>query len=323
MKQVGASDDASCLNAQSPVSVSNAPSGTSVPVSSTSSTSGPSGTGISSPEEGTPEKNSNTGAIVGGILAGLFALVAVAVLIVFMWRRRRRAGSYGGTGALPYGLSRRSRRLDSVDLDPPSTLGEGHSPLPVIQPYPYSSPGVLATVPGNGSVSYNPSPSAQDLLPQAQDAQYATSQISALHNPYSPSAQSQHSRNPSADSGPLSTRITSTSDPRSSVSSAARRKAAMAGMPSYKASARFILHTDLEEAQEEGEVIELPPQYSERRAPIPGLSSVSPSYAVPPPGAPPPNPLETDQGESSVRLQQPIEPGPPTPTSATSKVPGS
>ena len=61
------------------------------------------------------------------------------------------------------------------------------------------------------------------------------------------------------------------------TSSAARRKAAQAGVPTYQAPARFILHTDIEDLPpppQEEEVIELPPQYSERHTHTPlGASS--------------------------------------------------
>lgn len=52
---------------------------------------------------------------------------------------------------------------------------------------------------------------------------------------------------------------------------AAERKAAMAGGSTYASSSRYIMHTDIEDAvpppNDEG-VIELPPQYSERRGPV-------------------------------------------------------
>lgn len=55
----------------------------------------------------------------------------------------------------------------------------------------------------------------------------------------------------------------------STTMSSAQRKAAMAGVNAYKPS-RFILHTDVEDdlpPVDEDEIIELPPQYSERRGP--------------------------------------------------------
>jgi len=56
-------------------------------------------------------------------------------------------------------------------------------------------------------------------------------------------------------------------------SSAGRRKAGMAGISSYQTPSRFILHNDMEEIMpDENGVVELPPQYSEARKPIPGLT---------------------------------------------------
>ena len=73
------------------------------------------------------------------------------------------------------------------------------------------------------------------------------------------------------------------------MSSSGRRKAAMAGMSSYQPATRFIVHTDAEDGVPAGEdeVVELPPQYSERRAPaathtevssVTGLSSTNLAY---------------------------------------------
>lgn len=44
----------------------------------------------------------------------------------------------------------------------------------------------------------------------------------------------------------------------------------MAGMSTYQPTARFIVHTDAEDPAPEvtAEVVELPPQYSERRTPL-------------------------------------------------------
>lgn len=67
--------------------------------------------------------------------------------------------------------------------------------------------------------------------------------------------------NPPPEPDPFSAPMSS----ESSIS-AAQRKANMAGVSSYKPS-RFILHTDIEDTvpPETEEVVELPPQYTERR----------------------------------------------------------
>lgn len=98
------------------------------------------------------------------------------------------------------------------------------------------------------------------------------------------------------------------------MTSSARRKAAMAGETTYRPT-RFIVHQDLEEAvpQDEGDVVELPPQYSESRTPLHALK-----YVAPPPGSPPrgANPLEAEEADSSNHLQEPLQPATPTmPTS--------
>ncbi|KAF8445873.1 hypothetical protein L210DRAFT_3610469 [Boletus edulis BED1] len=84
-----------------------------------------------------------------------------------------------------------------------------------------------------------------------------------------------------------------------------RRKAAMAGIPTYQHSTRFIVHTDAEDVPAgEAEVVELPPQYSERRIPgerptssVTALSSTNLAYlsgphADGPPHSTPHPPLE-------------------------------
>ena len=96
---------------------------------------------------------------------------------------------------------------------------------------------------------------------------------------------------------------TSTWQSPSVVTSSAARKAAMAGVPTYKPPPRFILHTDLEEMpppQEEEEIIELPPQYSESRAPIAGLTTTPPQ--PPMSGKRPPEPDNGPGGSGSSSL---------------------
>ncbi|KAJ3002959.1 hypothetical protein NUW54_g5563 [Trametes sanguinea] len=87
------------------------------------------------------------------------------------------------------------------------------------------------------------------------------------------------------------------------VTSSMRRKAAAAGVSPYAPSTRFILHTDIEDdppPPPEDEVIELPPQYTPRRAPpapLAGMSSPGASgsgagggYGQPPSSELPPPP---------------------------------
>jgi hypothetical protein len=66
-----------------------------------------------------------------------------------------------------------------------------------------------------------------------------------------------------------------------------QRKAALAGVSAYTPS-RFIVHTDVEDElpppNQEG-IVELPPQYSERRGPAATSAATPSSYSVPPPGS--------------------------------------
>lgn len=261
-------------------------------------------------------------------MAGLFGISAIVVLILFLLRRNRRSLGYSGGSAYPYG-SRRNGRLRSVDLDAPAVMEDGH-PAATINPYPFAASGAVQSGAGAGAVSHNMSASVHELLPRNQDAQYQRSQYqgsqylggsqfdgqtqytTSMMNPYSagPSETSfaQRQRRPSSEMGGGSVLPGGSA---SSMTSSARNKAAMAGVATYKPT-RYIVHTDLEEAQppdEGAEVVELPPQYSERRGPLRGVDD----YVAPPPGSPsnPANPLEAVETGPSSRLQEPIQPATP------------
>lgn len=62
------------------------------------------------------------------------------------------------------------------------------------------------------------------------------------------------------------------------LSQAGRQKAAMAGVSAYRPS-RFILHTDVEETLpiEEMDIVELPPQYTDRRQTLADIKQPSPN----------------------------------------------
>ena len=90
-----------------------------------------------------------------------------------------------------------------------------------------------------------------------------------------------HSSPPLALGGTQSERFstqTSQQSAPSELQSSAQGKAAMAGVPTYTPS-RFIVHTDVEDAllpPNEAGVVELPPQYSERRGPTVDVNPTSP-----------------------------------------------
>lgn len=346
---VGISDDSTCLTSDSPTSLATMPSATSsVSPSATSAGTSPSSSSSSDAAGDATRSKTSTGAIVGGVLAGIFGIAAIAALILFLMKRNRRSTGYYDSNEQYVYRPRRGGRLRSVDLDAPAVMEDGH-PGATINPYPFSASSVTQSVAGVGGASHNMSGSVHELLPRDQDSHYRGSQYQGsqylsseydgqsqygqsqytnnLTNPYSASPSdasfSPHTRRPSRSTvggAPLSTIEGSVpGGDNASMTSSARRKAAMAGVATYKPPTRFIVHTDLEEVQPQDdgeEVVELPPQYSERRAPLRAVDD----YAAPPPGSPGnAGPLEEEAGSSS-RLQEPMQPATPkTPTSTFRK----
>ncbi|KAI0348547.1 hypothetical protein BDW22DRAFT_1350788 [Trametopsis cervina] len=303
-RTVSLSDDSTCLLPNSPQSVSGTPSATSAEPSSTSSAP-PSTTSSSSDnsKDGTSKKSS-TGVIIGGILAGLFGVGSVGVLVLFFWRRQRRSRSaYNNSGFNGFG-SRRKGRLNSMDLDPPVGLHDAPGSFPAIQPFPYDAPDQFS------------SPSSHNLLNsdgRSHDGQDTHSQYTTMSNPWqNPTAPSEYSTHSRAQSIPgLAPSVSSIAGGAgASMSTSGRSKASLAGATNRPT--RFILHQDIEEAtpEDEGaEVVELPPQYSERRGPIPIIPAVSEYSST----ASSLHPLDHRRGPSDITLQAPIEPGPRSP----------
>ncbi|KAI0695152.1 hypothetical protein BC835DRAFT_981480 [Cytidiella melzeri] len=308
VRTVAVSGDTSCLSGNSPMSASSAPQATQSS-SSTSSTS-PSSSSSASPDADNASKKSDTGVIIGGVLASLFGISTLVALGLFFWRRRNRRqkdnyynGGFGGRS------NRRKGRLDSLDLDPAVGMSDPVSPLPDVQPFPYTA---------SHMSDHFGSPSSHNLLTsthsgsQSQHPSNSQTQYSAFNNPFDEQSEhSSHSRNPSVPG--LTASGSSIQDGRymGTMSSSGRSKASMAGAVNTRPT-RFVLHTDIEEAapaDENEEVVELPPQYSELRAPLPsvidgsqrGSTGTSLYY------------LDHRRGDSEIRLQPPLQPGPPTP----------
>ncbi|EIW86786.1 hypothetical protein CONPUDRAFT_79019 [Coniophora puteana RWD-64-598 SS2] len=227
--QVQQSNDQSCLNGNSP---------TSTAVGQPSSTSGGSGQSGSS--------NSSVAAIAGAVVGCLVGLAAIVSLALFFIKRRKATRS-------PYGAGTRTHRIDSVDLDhDASTSG----PVPAIYPYPYHSDSAshlgAATDYRDHSPTSNASAASADPFnppppsPQQSSARRTSDGYGAYVDATSASGRSSHG-------------------PRSSAS----RKAAMANSGGSRQAARYILHTDMDDIAEPDEhgVVELPPQYTERRQP--------------------------------------------------------
>ncbi|KIJ68522.1 hypothetical protein HYDPIDRAFT_165322 [Hydnomerulius pinastri MD-312] len=237
------SNDATCLNGNSPSSTATvAPSSTSTSHTTTSTTP----TQTSSSSSGV-----SIGAIAGTAAGAVVAIAALVTLALFCIKKRREKRS-------PYGLAaaRSSRRLNSVDLDAgPDTFS--HAP---IYPFPYQtdSAGHFAPPVAPGSAV------GSSFLAETASV-HASVQPDPFAFPASPATQTQHSRgNSNTDSfGGFGEAASS------SMSSSGRRKAAMAGLSGYQTPTRFIVHTDAEDAvpPDSTGLVELPPQYTERRAP--------------------------------------------------------
>ncbi|KAF9237312.1 hypothetical protein BU15DRAFT_76033 [Melanogaster broomeanus] len=243
---VAPSNDASCLNANSPSSTA------SLVPSSTSASATQSATQTSSSSSG-----ASIGVIAGAVAGGVIAILALGALALFCIRRRR-------YDRPPQPASARIlRRVDSEDLSP----GPDNFQHAAIHPFPYQTDSISNLLPpiGPGSttaLSYYPETSSgyPSLRPSVHTGTDSF--------PSSPRTQT-HSRafSNTESFGGFGEAASS------SMSSSGRRKAAMAGVTGYQPVARFVVHTDAEDVvpSDNSEVIELPPQYSERLAPAASL----------------------------------------------------
>ncbi|KAG0709444.1 hypothetical protein DFH29DRAFT_793805, partial [Suillus ampliporus] len=227
LKQVSGSTDSSCLNANSP--------------SSTASGSSPTASPTSSPS---PSSSSNVALIAGTASGGGVVLAALIIFGVFLLCRRRASRS---PDVMPFSNSQ-PRRLRRTDLK--SEVSD-HGQLPPQIPSPYK------TDPLN-SVSYLASPiqsGSKSTLTNASGSNFAVS------NPPIPFNQTQNTRSPNIDN--LAMRRDTGSQ---SMTPADGRTTA--GQTAYqpRAPTRVIVHTDVEDVvPDDNGVVELPPQYSERR----------------------------------------------------------
>ncbi|KAH7883520.1 hypothetical protein F5I97DRAFT_1814089 [Phlebopus sp. FC_14] len=217
----------------------NSPSSTSSATSTTSPVTTPTAT------------HSSSSSVPVGTIAGaaVGAFVAVAILVALAWfcvRKRRKNSSLYGIPA-----ARSSRRLETMDLD---SGGDDFTPAPVV-PFPYQTDSVSRLAP-----------------PITSSSATTSSPLQGAHNlPASPAHQSQHSRVSSNTESLLAYNDAVSS----SLTSSGRRKAAMMSASGSQTPTRFIVHTDAEDVvPADAQLVELPPQYTERRAPLaPQLSS--------------------------------------------------
>jgi hypothetical protein len=272
IRAVGVSDDNSCLDNSSPSSTLAAPS----PTASTPSSSNPS-SGPSAPPSA-PSHGISIAAIAGTVIASLLFLAVIITLGLFFLRKKLSQSS-GNTRKLPGTLE------SEIDLSFDSLPAPAVTPYNVPQSYdrPYSSD-------ANPSFDANPfrDPS-QSVTHYQLPSQYfhpGTFQSPSQHYPLL----SGHTpQNPVTDSSAPSLSRTEFEPiplPSTPSTSASQRKAAIAGVNAHQPS-RFIVHTDadddLPQPNNDG-VIELPPQYSQRR--ILGVANPTPDpNAGHPPGS--------------------------------------
>ncbi|EJD04007.1 uncharacterized protein FOMMEDRAFT_155130 [Fomitiporia mediterranea MF3/22] len=291
-RTVGISADSACISASSPHSTAQTPSA----LSSTLSSASPSGTQARQTVD--THSGPNIGIIVGAIVGGL-AVVFLALLLSFCCLRRRKqvtddfAGQYRPPIAFIDNQSSRIRALipasgrarrthSSVDLVPPAAMRDSsmHNPplhqsmLPAAEddyiPNPHiilSDAEAIYRHSGRYSESYPwtqphsiSHPPTRDAMGYAQSHSRSQSQSetdgflspgSRLSNPYSFA----HARSPSvpySTSPPASPGVTS---PKASTRQA------------HRITPRVVQHTDAEDVGSSGEqanVVELPPQYTDR-----------------------------------------------------------
>ncbi|KAH9487005.1 hypothetical protein JR316_0001071 [Psilocybe cubensis] len=289
---VGVSDDTSCLNASSPSTTSNPPFSTSTSSSSPSSTSG-SKSGIS------------IAAVAGTVIGALIFLSVTVTLGLFFLRRKQEKANLGFSDNKP---SRPPRMGSGTDLPYDSNHGSGvlhsggilPSNLPPLSPYPYSpnssipqssNPFLDSHSGGPNTASshnlllpsgqYQPSPfdASSEYLPRPPHIQGYLDQ-----SPLEPNKSSSPSKPPGIEP---ETYLMQTRPPSSIPETiSTSRKAALAAAASNQRPTRFIVHTDVEDdippPNADG-IVELPPQYSERRG-APSSAIHPPEQAGPPPG---------------------------------------
>ena len=262
IRVVGVSDDSSCLDNSSPSSTLAAPS----PTASTPSSSA---SGPTAPPTAPPHGIS-VAAIAGTVVASLLFLAVIITLGLFFFRKKLSQSS---------GNVRRFPGLESeIDLsDAPQTPAVTPYNVPQSYDRPYSS---------NVHPSFEVNPFQDPSQPVTRyqlPSQYrpGTFQSPLQHYPVvSP-------QNPITDpSTPSLSRTEFEPIPPQSTpsTSASQRKAAMAGVNAHQPS-RFIVHTDADDLPQPNNdgVVELPPQYSQRR--ILGVANPTPdSNAGHPPG---------------------------------------
>ncbi|KAI0705750.1 hypothetical protein C8T65DRAFT_830524 [Cerioporus squamosus] len=256
------SGDMSCLGSGSPASVTNPPASTSTQTGTASASSSAS--------------HISTGTLVAAIVAPVVAVTMLAIgTIIWYCRRRRNRGVtvLGGRSKQP------EVDLTKGDADAPGHMREVVSPTSTVAFLHGRSPSADGTTTLG---SYDPRLPTSATTSQFTEFQHAPASVYSdstqghiyAYGPMSPygssfGGSSQHGGTP----GPA-VAYGSGTGMRPDGDSGPPRKAAEAGVltpPGHQAPAQFILHTDIGDSipPPVSEVVELPPQYSERRAGTP------------------------------------------------------
>ena len=251
---VGVSDDSSCLDDSSPSSTLATPSPT-VPTSTPSSSNPASGP--SAPPT-TPPHGISIAAIAGTVIASLLFLAVIITLGLFFFRKKLPQPP-GNVRRLPGTLE------SEIDLSIDSRQPPVVIPYNVPQNYnrPYSSN-------ANPSLDADPfqDPPSQPVTHYQLPSQYLRHGTLQSPSQYYPPSSGYTPRNPVTDSlAPSLSRTEFEPTPQPiPPNPTPQRKATMAGVKAYQPS-RFVVHTDADDLpRPNGDgVIELPPQYSERR----------------------------------------------------------
>jgi hypothetical protein len=264
IETVSLSNDASCLSANSPSSTASVPSSTTSKVTPTSSSASPTSSQSTS-------SGSTVAAVAGAVIGCLVALAVLVTLGMFLLRKRRASRS-------TYVMSssnRQLRRLPSVDADRETNR---YDHIPPIYPFPYQADSVSQIAPPiqPGTHSHQTSTGSYAVDPPIQPGTHSHQTSTGSYAVDPPTIPFSHSRQNSNNGSSVGYGEAGSS----SMSSAGRRKAAMAGQTAYKNPTRFILHTDVDDVvPDDNGVVELPPQYSERRKPEPAQRPMS-SHSV-------------------------------------------
>ena len=255
IRVVGVSDDSSCLDKSSPSSTLAPPSPTSIP-SNSSPASGP-----SAPP--TAPHGISIAAIAGTVIASLFFLAVIVTLGLFFLRKKLPQSSSN--------VRRLPRTLESeIDLSIDSRQPPVVTPYNVPQSYdrPYSSNPVPSF---NGNPFQDPP--SQPVTHYQLPSQYFRPDTLQSPSQLYPPVSGYSLQNPVTDSlAPSLPRTEFDPIPLQSTPSTQRK----AGVKAYQPS-RFIVHRDADDdlprPNDDG-VVEVPPQYSERR--ILGVANPTP-----------------------------------------------